>query len=95
MLACPAEHWSVHRMADAAGLARRTFVRRFRDATGQTPLVWLTKMRVSYAKELLEQTDVPLRVVMKSAGFGSAETFRREFRKTCGISPSEWRKTSK
>lgn len=95
MLACPAEPWPVHRMADAAGLARRTFVRRFRDATGQTPLVWLSKMRVSYAKDLLDQTDVPLNVVMKSAGFGSAATFRREFRKTCGISPSEWRKTSK
>ena len=94
MRAHPGEPWPIHRMADAAGLTRRTFARRFKDATGQTPLAWLTATRVERALDMLRQTDAAVRDVAVAVGFGSAETFRREFRKIHGMSPSDWRRTS-
>ena len=94
MRTSPGEAWPTYRMADVAGLTRRTFARRFVDATGQTPLAWLTALRVAHAKDLVERTDMPLRAVARDAGFGSTETFRREFRKACGLSPSKFRKAS-
>lgn len=88
----PNQHWPVSRMADVAGLTPRTFVRKFREATGQTPLKWLTVTRVAYAADLLETTDRPLNDVVGLSGFGSGETFRREFRRLRGTSPSTYRK---
>ena len=87
----PGQKWTVTRMADVSGLAPRTFVRKFREATGQTPLVWLIAARVSHAADLLETTDIPLNNVIIRSGFGSGETFRREFRKIRGTSPSKYR----
>lgn len=87
----PEQRWAVSRMADVAGLTPRTFVRKFRETTGQTPLVWLTTTRVSYAADLLETTNTALNDVSKLSGFGSGETFRREFRKRRGTSPSKYR----
>lgn len=42
----PDEAWPVSRMADVAGFSRRTFVRRFQDATGHTPHAWLGGLRL-------------------------------------------------
>lgn len=91
MRTSPGEPWPVHRMADVAGLTRRTFARRFRDATGQTPLAWLRTMRLNYARDALRQPGAAVGEVAVAAGFGSAGTFRREFRKHHGVSPSEFR----
>lgn len=93
MRARPGEPWPVGRMADAAGLTRRTFARRFWDATGQTPLAWLTAVRMDRARDLLGQTNAAVRDVAAAVGFGSAETFRRTFREVHGMSPSDWRRT--
>lgn len=94
MRASPGEPWPVHRMADVAGLTRRTFARRFWDATGQTPLVWLRTMRLDQACDALRQPGRAVNEVAVAAGFGSAETFRREFRRHHGVSPSEFRRTN-
>ena len=41
-------------------LGQRTFVRRFADATGTSPLRWLTSERIRLAQQLLETTDEPI-----------------------------------
>ncbi len=87
----PDQQWTASRMADKAGLTPRTFVRKFRETTGHTPLEWLTTTRVSHAVDLLETTDIALHNISKLSGFGSGETFRREFRKRRGTSPSKYR----
>jgi AraC family transcriptional activator FtrA len=88
----PEQHWPLPRMAEAAGLTPRTFQRKFRSSTGQTPLAWLTETRVSHAADLLEMTNLSLNSVVQASGFGSNETFRREFRRLRGTSPSQYRK---
>lgn len=85
------ESWPLARLAREAGLSSRTLARHMRDRMGETPLGWLTKARVARAAELLETTDVPLADVAAACGFGSPETFRREFRRAHGIAPSQHR----
>lgn len=85
------ESWPVARMAKEAGLSSRTLARRFRDVTGETPLAWLTAMRIQHATELLESTSASLSDIAAASGFGTPETFRREFKRLRGISPSRYR----
>ena len=85
------EDWPIERMASVAATSGRTLARRFHQEAGTTPLNWLKVERVSRAAELLENGNVPLSDVWDICGFGSAETFRRDFRKTMGISPIRYR----
>ena len=65
--------------------------RQFLDATGLSPIDWLIRERVAYARELLETTDRPLHWVAEQAGFGSQESFRRHFRGQTALSPATYR----
>jgi AraC family transcriptional activator FtrA len=85
------EPWPIERMAKAAATSHRTLARKFNEEVGTTPLKWLKDERVSRAAELLESREVPLTDIWIACGFGSAETFRREFRKAIGVSPTRYR----
>ena len=85
------ESWPIERMASTAATSGRTLARRFHEEAGTTPLNWLKVERVSRAAELLENSTIPLSDVWEACGFGSAETFRREFRKTMGVPPIRYR----
>ncbi len=85
------ENWPIARMAKTAGTSARSLARRFHEETGATPIQWLTAERVSRAAELLEYNNMPLTDVWEACGFGSAETFRREFRKVMGVPPVKYR----
>lgn len=86
-----AEDWSVKRMAREMRMSGRTFLRRFAEATGQTPGDWLADERVSEAKRLLTRGNPGMEDVALAVGFGSAHTLRHHFRQKVGISPSEYR----
>ncbi|MEP3440965.1 MAG: transcriptional regulator FtrA [Sulfitobacter sp.] len=85
------ESWPLDRMARVAATSGRTLTRRFHEETGTTPSSWLKLERVSRAAELLEDGTIPLSDVWEVCGFGSAETFRREFRKMMGVPPVRYR----
>jgi AraC family transcriptional activator FtrA len=85
------EDWPIERMAQTAGTSSRTLARRFHEELGTTPLSWLKVERVTRAAELLETDHIPLADVWDICGFGSAETFRRDFRKVMGVPPAKYR----
>ncbi len=85
------EAWPIARMAKEAGLSERTLARRFRNVTGETPLAWLTAIRIQHATELLESTSANLSDITAASGFGTPETFRRVFKRLRGITPSRYR----
>ncbi len=85
------EDWPLSRMAQAAATSERTLARRFHEETAMTPLNWLKSERIARAAELLENSQIPLNDVWDSCGFGSAETFRRDFRKAMGVPPVKYR----
>jgi len=83
--------WTVKRMADAMGMSVRTFLRRFGEATGQSPGDWIADERVSEAKRLLTRGEPKMEDVAQAVGFGSAHALRHHFRRKVGVSPSEYR----
>ena len=57
-----------------------------------TPIGFLTRKRISEAKALLSDTDMPVSEVGKAVGFADKSYFTYVFRKFEGYSPSEYKK---
>ena len=77
----------VSRMVDLSVLPARTFKRRFKAATGYTPIGYVQAMRVEEAKQLLETTDLPTNSIGKEVGYVEPAFFRRLFKRNTGIGP--------
>jgi transcriptional regulator GlxA family with amidase domain len=83
-------------LAALAGHARmsvRTFTRRFREETGQSPAKWLTEQRIRHARRLLETTDLGVEEVARRAGFGTAVSLRQHLHTAVGVAPLAYRRT--
>jgi AraC family transcriptional regulator, transcriptional activator FtrA len=83
---------ALHALAHRAAMSVRTLQRQFQASTGLSPIDWLTRERISVAKDLLQTSRTSVAHICKSAGFGSEETFRRHFRLIVGVSPVAYRK---
>ena len=83
--------WTVERMAEAAAMSPRTFLRRFTEATGQSPGDWLIAERVAEAQRLLEASALPVERVAAEAGFGSVQALRHHFQARLGLAPRAYR----
>jgi len=70
-----------------------TFTRRFRDETGVSPARWLLQQRVDHARALLESTDLPVEVVARRSGLGTAAGLRQHLQSAIGVAPSAYRRT--
>ena len=81
----------VARMAEIAGLPERTFSRRFRKATGYTPVEYVQAMRIEEAKQILETTNEPTDSVALAAGYADPVFFRRVFKRAVGVTPARYR----
>ncbi len=82
---------TISSLAAKARMSRRTFIRRFEDATGMSPGEWVVQTRVAKARELLEATRIPIEGVATETGFGSADAMRHHFRLRLGTSPANYR----
>lgn len=86
------EPLSLDALADVARMSRRTFTRRFREATGTTVNQWLAAERIGKAQQLLETTDLPIEQVAAHAGFGTSLSLRQHFARQVRTSPSSYRR---
>ena len=84
---------SLAAIATAAGLERRTLLRRFADATGMTPIEYCRGVRIARARELLEGGDTSQKEIAQSLGYKDVASFARVFRKTVGSAPGAYRKS--
>jgi transcriptional regulator GlxA family with amidase domain len=84
---------SLPAMAAYAQMSVRTFSRRFKAETGQSPGTWLLQQRVRHACHLLETTDLSVDRVAEEAGLGTAASLRHHLRSDLGVSPLAYRKT--
>ena len=75
-----------------SGLPKRTFDRRFRAATGYSPLAYVQSLRIEEAKQLLETGSDPVEVVARQVGYEDTASFRRLFRRLVGMTPGEYRR---
>ncbi len=87
-----AEPLPLERLAGHAAMSVRTFTRRFRAETGQSPHTWLAGQRVALARRLLETTDLPVERVAADSGFGTAASLRQHLRAAIGVAPGVYRR---
>ena len=73
-------------------MPKRSFDRRFRAATGYSPLAYIQTLRIEEAKQLLETSSIPVEQVGREVGYEDAASFRRLFRRLTGIGPSDYRR---
>ncbi|MBM9505649.1 DJ-1/PfpI family protein [Streptomyces sp. KK5PA1] len=78
-------------LARHAAVSVRTLTRRFHAETGLSPLQWLLHQRVSRARELLETTTLPVDVIARASGLGTADSLRQHLVRRVGLTPTDYR----
>lgn len=78
-------------MLQVAQLPERSFIRRFRDATGMTPLEYVHALRLEEAKQMLETGDLSIEALANEVGYEDASFFGRLFRRKVGLTPAQYR----
>ena len=73
-------------------MSLRNFVRRFQQATGDSPLIYLQKLRIAAAKRLLESDQRTMQEVSDAVGYQDAAFFRKLFERHTGVTPSAYRR---
>lgn len=72
-------------------LTPRTLMRRFRQATGMTPLQYQQRLRIEAAKTQLEASRVSVNQVVWQTGYEDASSFQRLFKRETGLTMAEYR----
>lgn len=83
---------SVDQIAEQANMSKRNFIRRFKNATQNTPLEYLQRVKIEYAKKALEKNTENVSSLMYEAGYNDLKTFRKVFKQITGLTPQEYRK---
>jgi transcriptional regulator GlxA family with amidase domain len=78
--------------ARRVGMSLRNFVRRFKQATGDSPLTYVQKLRVAAAKRMLESNHRTMQEISDAVGYQDSAYFRQLFQRHTGVSPSAYRK---
>lgn len=83
---------SIDEIADIAGLGARTFKRRFKAATGETPIGYLQQVRIEAVKDMLETTLKCFSAIIWEAGYEDVSSFRRLFKRETGCTMEQYRR---
>jgi transcriptional regulator GlxA family with amidase domain len=82
---------SIKVLADLVGMGPRNFIRRFKAATGHLPGAYSQMLRVSAAKEMLENGAPSIQAVCSNIGYEDVAYFRNLFKRYTGMTPGEYR----
>jgi transcriptional regulator GlxA family with amidase domain len=85
------EKLTVDELAEMVALSRRSFERRFKQATGNTVIEYLQRVKIEAAKRSFESTRKNISEVMFDVGYSDTKAFRNVFRKITGLTPVEYR----
>ena len=78
-------------MIALSALPARSFMRRFSDATGMTPLDYVHALRLEEAKQILETENTPIEAIANEVGYEDPSFFSRLFRRKVGLTPALYR----
>ena len=78
-------------LAEAVAMSERNFKRRFKKATGDTPLEYFQRLRIETAKKKLSEGHKSVDHVAGEVGYLDVAFFRGLFKKITGFTPSEYR----
>jgi AraC family transcriptional activator FtrA len=86
------ESITVATLARRAHLSTRSYLRRFKESSGTSPIRWLISQRVQASLPLLERSDLAVGEIAAAVGFESAVTYRHHFTRSLRTSPSAYRR---
>ncbi len=80
-------------LSAAAEVHKGHFARLFKKTVGETPMRFLSNLRIQKAKELLRNTQSPhtLEEIARQCGFANKSHFSNEFRRQTGVTPGTFR----
>jgi two-component system, response regulator YesN len=79
-------------LSDHIGMARAGFSRYFKQHTGITFVDYISRIRIDRAKELLVDSDMPLKQIVGEIGYSDVSAFIKKFREYTGLTPAQYRK---
>src|SRR6266404_7926513 len=84
------KNWK-QQLASESGLSYSRFHHLFKESVGLSPGHFIKHERLCEAKRLLVETQIPVKEIMFSVGFGDASHFCRDFKALTGFSPTNYR----
>ena len=88
------QNFTVADLADVACMSPAHFARSFKLTTGRCPHEFVSRIRLTLAKRMLADHQLPISDVALSAGFSSQSNFARAFRDATGMTPRDYRAAS-
>lgn len=79
-------------MVSRFGVARRSLERRFRRATGHSPIAYVQHLRIAEAKRRLERTNMPVEKIGYEVGYENTAFFRSVFKRSTRMTPGAYRR---
>jgi AraC-like DNA-binding protein len=86
----PAYRWTLHELAEEAGMSRSSFAQRFKDTVGKSPMEYLAHWRMLVAADKLANTRKSIAEIALTLGYESESAFSTAFKRTMGCSPRQY-----
>lgn len=87
----PNQNWTIHKLAEVAGMSRSSFAQRFKDVVGIPPLTYLIDYRLRLASRYLRLQQNSISRISELVGYASDSTFSQAFKRVYGVSPKVYR----
>lgn len=83
--------WPLKKLSARFGCSPNTLLRRFRAATGQSPIEYLISIRLRHGAKLLHSSSLSIFEIAEKCGFKDSNYFSRQFKKRYGLAPRAFR----
>jgi AraC-like DNA-binding protein len=83
---------AIDELAAALGLSAEHLRRLFRQHTGMAPYQYYLERKIHRARQLLQETDLPIKSIARLLGFESPFHFAKAFKQRTDVSPTQWRR---
>jgi AraC family transcriptional activator of mtrCDE len=92
ILSSPGQAWTLEQLASQCFMSRATFIRAFKQVTGQSPGGFLTVARLLQATQMLTKSKISINKICEMVGYSSEPAFHRIFKQRMGMTPGEFRR---
>jgi transcriptional regulator GlxA family with amidase domain len=82
---------TLEKMTQVCNLTKKTLTRRFKKVTGDTPMLYLQKIRIENAKRMLESKKASFNEITWKVGYIDISAFHKVFKSETGLTPIEYR----
>jgi len=86
------EPLSIDDLSETFNMSSRNMTRRFKNATGDSPSVYIQRLRIESAKHFLEESRKSFDEITYTVGYEDSRSFSRLFKKYTGLTPTNYRK---